>query len=903
MALSTIRIRAPTMKTTHAGFRQLLPILPGLVLVVPWAPQAVAAQSPVERFASAIEFRNLGPFRAGAWISDVAVDLSDARRNTWYVATRNGGLWKTVNRGTTFAPVFDGQGPYSIGAVAIAASDPAVVWLGTGEAYSARSSYRGDGVYRSDDGGASWRHVGLEDSHHVARIVVHPRNPDIAWVAAMGHLYSPNDERGVYKTTDGGRTWRRVLSDGPRVGAVDLVMSPADPDVLWAALYELERYPWTLVEGGPGSGIYRSDDGGETWTRERTGLPEGRIGRIGIDVFRGDPDRLYAVVENANLRPPTEQETAADQRRGRPPEGRVLGGEVYRSDDGGRTWQRMNSAQDDVGGKAAYSFNQIRVDPADGERIFVTTVTIANSDDGGRTWSDIDWPPRRVMPRMFGDVRTLWIDPAEPDFMIAGTDGGLQVSYDGGRTSSFTPNLPLGEVYALGVDMDDPYRIYAGLQDHESWRGPSNGWSGAISIEDWITVGAGDGMYNVVDPTDSRWLWNTSQFGDHYRVDQQRGERTRIVPTRPTGEPRLRFTWTTPLAISPHDPRTIYTGAQVVLRSDDRGDTWREISPDLTTNDSAKIDGRGNIQYCTITTIAESPTRAGVIWAGTDDGRVQVTRDGGATWRDVTAGLVRAGSPEERWVMRVTPSGRAEGTAWVARSGYAWDDFRPLLYRTRDFGETWEAIAGDLPAGPANVILEDDASPGLLYAGTDSGVFFSLDAGTHWTRFTGVPAVPVRDLALHPREHDLLVGTYGRGIWVADMTSLRQLTGEVLAAGAWLFEPEPKGRRIESGWGNYRLYGDAQVVTPNESNGMVIEYWLAREQEAPARITIRDSEGATIARLDGTASAGLNHVLWPLRDQRRTEVEPGRFEVVLEAGGARLTRPARVLPPVLVARR
>lgn len=875
-----------------------------VLLLLPWFAADAVAQT-ASGITDGLQFRNLGPFRAGAWVTDIAVPDAPERdhRYTLWVGTRTGGVWKSTNNGTTFTPVFDEQGVLPIGAVAVAPTNADVVYVGTGDPASARSSYAGDGVYRTTDGGRTWQHVGLRDSHHIARIIVHPRDPDVVWVAALGHLYSRNEERGVYRTADGGRTWERVLYTGPTVGAVDLVMSPDDPDLLYAAMYDKERFPWHLEEGGPGSGIYRSRDGGRTWARLEGGLPSGNIGRIGLDIFRANPRILYAVVENVNPRPAAPG--AAPGGRGAGPQRRVVGGEVYRSENGGDTWRKMNRADDNVGGKAAYSFNLIRVDPRDDQRVYITSDALLGSTDGGRTWTGLTYGDRAVMRSMFGDFRALWVDPLDGDRIIAGTDGGVAISYDGGRTADHLMNLPLGENYAVAVDMEDPYNIYAGLQDHESWKGPVNGWSGSVGIEDWITVGTGDGMYNAVDPTDSRWLYNTLQFGDHHRVDQVLGTRTRIAPSRPQGEPRLRFTWVAPLVLSPHDPATLYAGAQVLLRSTDRGDSWTEISPDLTTNDPAKQNGRGNIQYTTIATISESPRARGVIWVGTDDGRVQLTRDGGGSWTDVSPALEAAGMPEGYWVTRVFASPHADGTAFVTVSGYSWDDFRPFVFRTTDFGRTWATLSAGLPQAPVNVIVQDPRSPGLLFTGTDRGVWFSLDAGASWAelRTPDMPAgMIVRDLLVHPREADLVVATYGRGLWVGDVHALQQMTPAVLARDAFLFEVEPKGLRVESGWGNYDLFGDRLVRTPNEPNAIAFNYHLARRAAGAPRLVVRDATGTTIRTLAGSPDAGLHRVTWDFRDGSRRTIEPGTYEVVLEVDGTSTSRPVVVRPPVHMRR-
>jgi len=872
-----------------------LALIPWLLLAAPPSSSRMA-----EVIRNGFQYRNLGPFRAGAWVSDLAVPVSpsQAHRYTFYVAARSGGVWKTTNNGTTFQPVFDAQGVSSIGAIALAPSDANIVWVGTGDASCTRSAYWGDGVYKSTDGARTWQHMGLADSHHISRVAVHPVKPDIVFVAAMGHLHTPNRERGVFKSTDGGKTWRNSLYINETTGAIDLVMNPLDPQTLYAAVYECMRFPWRLQDGGPASGVYRTTDGGTSWHKLDNGLPGGTVGRIGLDICRKDPRVLYAVVDNGNHRPPTDEEAGRDRARGIAPAERMIGGEVYRTDDGGTSWRKTNAIQDDVSRKTGYAFNQIRVDPVNPDRVFITGSNLIRSDDGGKTWAGLN-PGPRPFRRAFGDFRTLWIDPENPARMIAGSDGGVYTSYDAGMTCDHHANLPLGEVYAVGIDMDDPYHIYAGLQDHESWKGPSNGWSGSVGMEDWVTVGTGDGAYNQVDPTDSRWLYNNQEFGRHARVDQELRIRTSIQPARPQGQPALRFNWTGPLRISPHNPMTIYAGAQVLFRSLDRGEHWQEISPDLTTNDPERISGPGTgIQFCTITTISESPVTPGIIWVGTDDGKVQMTRDGGVHWNDVTAGLDRAGCPGGTWVSRVAASGFAPGTAYVSMTGRRRDDFRPYLCKTSDFGASWTAITGDLPDRPINVIVEDNKIRDLLFLGNDAGVYVSLDAGGRWFALEGnMPPVPVHDLVVHPREGDLVAGTYGRGIWVTDITPLREISESVLVKELHLFSIRPKARRREGAWGNYRLSGDRVAVTPNAPNGLTFVYYFRQEAEDKVLFTITDKSGATIRTLEGMPKAGLNRVSWDFMDSTRVEVQPGDYTVTLEYGSSKETQSVRVLAP------
>ena len=866
-------------------------------------------------FNNGFTYRNLGPFRVSAWVSDIAVPETPAKEHlyTFYVASRNGGVWKTTNNGTTFTPIFEGKEDVaSIGALAVAPSNSNIVWIGTGDASCTRSAYPGNGIYKSTDGGANWQHMGLRDSQHIARVVIHPTNPDIVYAAVMGHLFTTNQERGVFKSTDGGATWKKVLYINERTGAVDLVIDHNHPNTLYAATYECIRHPWRLEDGGPGSGIYKTTDGGANWKKLTGGLPEGAIGRIGLDLYQKNPKILYAVIDNRNQ---SSEPPATPQPSGTPSGPRLIGGEVYRTDDGGLTWRKMNSARDDVGRKTGYAFNQLRIDPNNADRIFVTGGSIASSTDGGKTWSGLSGPQgNRVFRRAFGDFRTLWIDSQNSDRMMAGSDGGVCISYDGGRTCDHLANLPIGEVYALTVDMEEPYNIYAGLQDHESWKGSSNGWSGNVGLADWITVGIGDGMYNQVDPTDSRWVYNTQEFGRPGRYDQQTRTRKIIAPTRPAGQPLLRFNWVAPLRLSPHDPKTLYVGAQVLFRSRDRGDHWEEISPDLTTNNPDKVSAPGAaIQHCTIVTVSESPATAGVIWVGTDDGKVQMTKNAGASWTDVTTNIAKAGGPEDAWVTRVFASNSNAATAYVAKSSLRQDDFRPFVYKTTDYGATWTPIASNLPNRSVNVIFEDYRNPNLLFVGSDAGVYVTIDGGARWFAMKGnMPIVPVTDLVIHPRESDLIVGTYGRAIWITNIAALREFNDAVLSEDMHFFSVQPRSRRQEGAVGNYRLLGDRQLVTPNEPNGLALVYYLKEQPKEKVTLTVAGAEGRTLRTLEGTNNAGINRVVLQLGassiqqasdggagpgpPSQPREVQPGEYEVTLNVDGRQLTQKARVLP-------
>ncbi len=816
---------------------------------------------------NATALRNIGPFRTSAWITEIAVPESPVRDHlyTIYAATRSGGLWKTANNGITWTPISDSVDAAAVGAVAIAPSNPNIVWMGTGDQANARSSYSGKGVFKSVDAGKTWHLMGLPESHHIARIVIHPTNPDVVHVAAMGHLFSRNEERGVFRTRDGGRTWEKVLYVDDGTGAIDLVMNRKAPNILFAAMYEKHRTPWQLVLGGKGSAVYRSDDGGTTW-RKLDGLPSGTVGRIGLDLHARNPNLLTVIVENLNPRragmPARVDACAAGQ--GTDPAakpGGPIGNEVYRSEDGGRTWRKTHGHDIDVAGsKAPYSFNQIRTNPANPNQVVVTSDSMYESTDGGKTWNC------QFFRGVFGDFRAIWWDEQDPQRIMLGSDGGVNVSYDGGRTTDYFPNQRIGEIYAVGVDMDDPYNVYAGLQDHDSWKGPSNGKSGNITLADWTTVGTGDGMYNQVDPTDSRWVYNTFQAGGQRRLDQESGQATTIEPRRQAGAPSLRYNWVTPIVLSPHNPLIAYTGAQVLFRSLNRGNDWQEISPDLTTNDSTKCGlNSGFVPYCTITSISESPVTPGVIWIGTDDGKIQLTRDHGGTWTDLTSAVAVAGGPPDRYVSRVFASPHEAGTAFVAKNGFRNDDFRPFLYRTTDFGRTWASVAGNLVDSPVNVIVQDRKNANLLIVGNDLGVWVSIEAGAKWTRLkANLPTVAVHDLTVHPRENDLVLGTYGRGLFIGDITYLQELSAEILTKPFHLFAVEPRVPYGFRALGNYRLYGHKYIEVPNEPDALVINYYLRGKHEG-AVITIATLAGDRVAQLTGSADPGLNRVMWNMR--------------------------------------
>lgn len=833
--------------------------LTGWLAVPNPAAQSAASTAQASLF-DAIRFREIGPTRQGGRYVDYAVVESDPR--IFYAATATGGLWKTENHGISYTSVFDNQPDFAIGAVALAQSRPDVVYVGTGEANNSRSTYDGNGVYKSTDGGKTWTHVGLPNAGRIGRIVVHPKNPDIVFVAASGKLYSENPDRGVYRSTDGGKSWTKTLDhkvDGRAIGAIDIAMDPSNPNVLYAATYDKVRRPWTFGEGGPGSGIFKSTDGGATWRQLTNGLPTGLLGRIGLSIARSQPRTIYAVIENANS-----LKGDPDERRARMAQGfggNTIGDELYRSDDAGATWRKVSPAGDSpqerggwAGANPPYYYGQIRVDPNDPNHVYLLSVAVSHTTDGGRTWS-------RPFP-FGGDNHAMWINPRDSKHIILGHDHGMGVTFDAGQTWLSPDNKPLAQFYAIGYDMAWPYNVYGGTQDNGSLRGPSTMTNGGpIPFEAWYRVGGGDGMYNVVDPTNSRWLYNESQFGAIQRMDLKTGETRSIRYTRPQGEPQLRWNWNAPILISPHNSDVIYHGANVLLRSSNRGDTWTEISPDLTKNLPDRQNGTGNIQYATITTIDESPIVAGMIWVGTDDGNVQLTRDGGATWTDLTSRI--PGHPGY-WVSRVVASHHDAATAYVTVTGYRHDDFKPFVWKTTDAGQTWTSIAGNLPNQAINVIREDRRNPNLLFVGTDFGVYGSLDGGKSWHQMkNGMTTNPVHDMHIHPREQELIVGTHGRGIYIADISGLQALTPEVLSSDAHLapivptMQYEPELRPVTASL-NY----NGQSRQP----GVHINYYL----RSPSKVTVRVYDGARVIAETTSApgNAGLNTVRWTMQSSR-----------------------------------
>jgi photosystem II stability/assembly factor-like uncharacterized protein len=889
----------------------------GLLAVLGQAAAPPKAAPPVtEDLLKALDFRSIGPTRPSGRFVDFAVPLQEP--HTFYAATASGGLWKTDNEGQSFAPIFDHEKAFSIGDIAVAASDPRVVWVGTGEANNSRSTYWGDGLYKSTDAGRTWTNMGLAESQHIGRVVIHPADPNIVYVAALGHLYTENPERGVYKTTDGGRTW--TLSsfrspDGRPVGCVDLAMDPRDPDVLYAAAYDRLRQPWTYRLGGPGSGIWKTVDAGRTWAKLDKGLPGGMLGRIGLAVYAGNPDILYACIENANKPGMDDATRWREIVDGKPSRG-MIDGQVYRSDDAGASWVKVSPDGRSIGGNPGYYYGQIIIDPRDDKHVYVLSVMVWETKDGGAKWSPMAF-------RFGGDNHALWIDPSDSNHMLLGFDHGMGITYDAGKTWYHPDNLPLAQFYAVGVDMSHPYNVAGGTQDNGSHLGPSTTRSGRpIQLEDWVTVGGGDGQYNVFDQTTNRYLYNEFQFGTLQRVDLW----TRDARSIQYGKAELRWNWCSPVVVSSHDSNVIYHGSNVLLKSPYRGESWQEISPDLTTNNPAHLasgkGGDGNIQYCTITTIAESPLTRGLLWVGTDDGNLWLTRDDGAHWTKLNDQV--PGNPGY-WVSRVEASAFDPGTAYVSFTGFRRDDFRPFLYRTSDYGQTWTSITANLPRGPINVVREHPRNPNLLFCGTEFGVYVSVDGGQAWARMTSdLPTQPVHDMALQPREDELVVATHGRGIFIVDIAPLVEMTPAVLEEPVHLF-----GVKSRVKWVPEMEFHSSSSNYEGQSrpDGLIVYYSL---RKAAHKVKLEVYQGdQLINELTGSSVPGLNKVLWNMTVRRertpeekkqiqermkryaeysasfRGRFDPnyeyfpageGEYRLVLDVDGERLEGRGRILP-------
>jgi photosystem II stability/assembly factor-like uncharacterized protein len=870
-------------------------------------------------FFAAMEARSVGP--AGMSGRVAAIDAVVSNPNIIYVGSATGGLWKSEDGGLTWAPMFDDQHTSSIGAVAVFQANPDIVWVGTGEGNPRNSAGVGYGVYKSVDGGHTWMHLGLERSERVHRVVLHPVNPDIAYVAAMGPTWSDGAERGVYKTTDGGTTWERMLHVNERTGAADLVMDPTNPNKLFAAMWEHRRWPWFFKSGGAGSGLHVTHDGGVTWREftENDGLPKGELGRIGIAIARNDPNTVYALVEAKRSA-------------------------LIRSDDGGRTWRTVNR-EPGVAPRPFY-YADIRVDPENENRLYNIHGRATESDDGGKTY-------RTIVPSslIHGDVHELWIHPENNRLLMMGNDGGVGISYNRGATWRFVENLPLAQFYHINVDLETPFNLYGGLQDNGSWMGPSEVWHArGIMNFDWGRVGSGDGFATLNDFGDSRYGYSMSQQGNLRRFDKLTGQRKDIQPVHPDGVP-LRFSWNAAINVDPFDSTTIYFGSQFVHKSSDGGESWEIISPDLTTNDPEKQrqaetggltrDNTGAENHTTIITIAPSPVERGVIWVGTDDGNVQLTRDGGETWTNTVDRI--SGVPPNTWVPHIEPSKFDGRTAFLVFDDHRRGNWTSYIYKTTDYGRSWQRLATDEIWGFVHVAEQDPVEPDLLYLGTEFGLYVSLTGGRTWTRWKhGVPTVPVRAIIVHPRDHDLVIGTHGRGAFVLD--DIRPLRALVRDPGLGtlplhVFEPPPAVQHEVTDQIGYRATGHAMFTGENRPYGALVTYvWNGSGGETAvagngsgsaegaaqesgddskgSRVTIEivDAAGAVVRTMEDSVSPGINRVSWDLsRDgftaptSRDTttitgpDVVPGRYSVRITDGRGSVTAPVEVRQDARVA--
>jgi photosystem II stability/assembly factor-like uncharacterized protein len=862
------------------------------------APAGQAAAGPFD----ALHFRSIGPASMSGRISELAV--YEANPAIYYVGTAHGGVWKTVNNGTTFEAQFQDSGLMSIGAVTISQSNPDLVWVGTGESNNRQSTSWGDGVYKSTDGGRTYTNLGLRGSRHINRIVIDPRNNETVFVAATGPLFGPGGDRGVFKTTDGGKTWKQVLKVDDDTGANDLVMDPSNNQILYASTYQRRRTACCMNGGGPGSGLWKSTDGGENWTRLKAGIPEGSLGRIAVDVYLKRPNILYALIEGpapaggrgggrgaggggAAEEGPAGAAQAGGRGAAQPLNNQPTG--LYRSDDAGETWRKVNNANP----RPMY-FSQVRIDPNDPEVVYLGGVDMHQTLDGGKTMNTA------AASRIHSDHHAIWINPSKSDHVLIGNDGGLAVSYDKSKTWNFLPNLPVGLFYHVSYDMATPYNVCGGMQDNYNWCGPSQvRGSAGIANYQWTTLSGGDGFVVLQDPTDYRIAFSEAQDGSMLRVDRVTGETMSIRPVPAPGEPALRWHWDTPMIHSPHDSKVLYVAANRVFRSPDRGLSWVPVSPDLTSNQNRddietmgvkgseiRIARNDGIQaWPTIVSLAESPKRVGLLYAGTDDGSLQVSRDAGKSWTNVFDKV--SGVPKGMFVSEVVPSRFEEGTVYATFDGHRQNDFDTHIHVSRDYGQSWQSIASNLKGEVARTLTEDLKNPDVLYLGTETGLFVTIDRGKSWVRIkANLPTVRIDEITLHPRDNAMLLATHGRAIWILDNLAPIQEYGAVhtSTADAKLFTPPPTSMfRRPARDRNYEFWGDQTFFGENPPQAAVLT-WYLKKQANEVTIRVTDAAGREVREISGPVLAnstkpGLQSACWDLR------VEPGPAAVGGGRGG------------------
>jgi photosystem II stability/assembly factor-like uncharacterized protein len=880
-----------------------------LLTVSTCTPAAAVAQQKGydQSLLKGLQWRSIGPYRGGR---STAVAGVTSQPNVFYFGSTGGGVWKTTDGGINWEPISDESFKSgSVGAIGISESDPNVIYVGMGESPIRGNVSHGDGVYKSTDAGKTWKHVGLADTRQIARVRVHPRNPDIVYVAALGHVFGPNEERGVFRSTDGGKSWQKVLYRSNKAGATDLILDPNNPNMIYAALWEVYRQPWTLESGGPGSGIFKSTDAGDTWSEitRNQGLPKGTIGNIGLTVSPANPDRVWAIVE-------------AEE------------GGVFRSDNAGKTWARVNE-QRNLRQRAWY-YTRIYADPKNADTVYVLNTGFYRSNDGGRTYSGIGVG--------HGDCHDLWVAPNDPLRIIIGDDGGAEVSFNAGRSWSTLLNQPTAQFYRVALDNDFPYHIYGAQQDNSTVRIASRTTDASIDRTDWYDVGGGESGWIAPSPKDSEIVYAGSYGGLITRQDHHTGQERNVNPWPDNpmgwgaGELKYRFQWNFPIVFSPHDPNTLYAGANVLFKSTNEGQSWQPISGDLTRNDKAKQASSGgpitkdntSIEYyCTIFTVMESPVEKGTIWAGSDDGLVHVTRDGGKNWQNVTP----KGLPEWVQINSIDASSFDAGTAFVAATMYKLDDFKPYLFKTGDYGKTWKKITSGIPDNAfTRVIREDPNRRGLLFSGTETGIYVSFDDGGNWQSLRlNLPVVPITDLAIHKREKDLVAATQGRSFWVLDDLPMLYQLADAAKADSYLFKPEDTYRMPGGGFGGG---GRSGAAGQNPPAGAVVYYYLKNKPAGEVAIEFLDASGKSIKKFSGKASegqpaaapvsdeegffgggaprrapseAGLNRFVWDLRYADATRfpglimwaggttgprIAPGAYQVKLTVDGKSMTQ-------------
>lgn len=875
-----------------------------LFLAGPFFSQAPSTET---NLVKDLKWRNVGPANMTGRIS--SFDALDKDFTQVLVGGASGGVWKSVNAGTTWDPIFEKYGTSSIGDAAFFQKNPNIIWVGTGEECVRNSVEWGDGVYKSVDGGKTFKRMGLETTQTIGKVLPHPTDPDICYVAAAGHPWGFTGDRGLFKTTDGGKTWQKLgggLPNDGKTGAMDLVMDPRNANVLFVTFWQRLRQPWRFDSGGPNGGIYKTTDGGKSWTKLAKGLPAGDLGRVGIAISRSNPRVLAACVEHSFQPRATIVEGGVSKDNPDYKDMTKLGTGIYRSEDGGASWKFMNRTN-----SRPFYYSHVHINPFDAKIVYHLTESLSCSEDGGRTFKQIGG--------LHPDFHTMWLDPTNRNRFYVGQDGGASLTHDHGKSWIFFDNLCFSQFYAVSADMRDPYYVYGGLQDNGTWGGPSMSREGAILTDFWYNVGGGDGFHTQNDPSDWRTLYGESQGGSIQRTNVETRESRSVRPTQnnianykeffpqapapaaqAAGQPPpqgaqppaqqgqrggqaqagqaaspFRFNWSSPILISPHNPRTLYFGGNHLFKSMDRGDHWMIISPDLTTNDANKNKPSGGItaentgaeRHCTTITIAESPLTPGLVWVGTDDGNVQITRNGGVAWTNVRPNV--PGVPPNIWVSRVEASHFDEGTAYLTFDGHRSDDFKPYVFKTTDYGATWTNITNNLPdGGPVYVIREDLKNKNLLFVGTQFAVFFSAAGGKSWTNLLlNAPTMAFHDLLIHPRDNDLIAATHSRGIWILDdISALQQATETVLNGDVMLFEPNrPATRWLRIARGGYGR-GSLFFRGENPPTGALINYFLKSKAAGPATIEISDITGVnkTVFSIEN-AEPGIHRLVWDMR--------------------------------------